>query len=80
MNTHIAKWGNSLAVRIPKGIAEHAALHEGDTLEVSVTEDGALVLRPARRQYSLEELVSGITPENRHLETDWGLPVGGEAW
>jgi len=80
MNTHIAKWGQSFAVRIPKGIAERAALHEGDKLDVSVTQDGAIVLRPSRRKYSLEELVSDITPENRHPEIDWGEPVGGEAW
>ena len=35
---------------------------------------------PARTTYTLDQLVEGITEENRHAETDWGLPVGREAW
>lgn len=80
MNTQLAKWGNSLAVRVPKVIADQAKLTEGDRVEMSITEEGAILLRPARRKYSLEQLVAGITPENRHEETDWGGPVGKEAW
>ncbi len=48
MDAQIAKWGNSLAVRIPKAVAERAHLREGERLEMSVNEDGAVVLRPAR--------------------------------
>jgi len=38
------------------------------------------MLRPPSREYSLEELVAGITPENRHGETDWGQALGRESW
>jgi antitoxin MazE len=49
-------------------------------VELSITE-GRLVITPAPSPaYSLAELVAGITPENRHEETDWGKPVGGEVW
>ncbi len=80
MNTQIAKWGHSLAVRIPRTVADKARLKEGDSLELSVASDGAVVLRPARRKYSLDELVAAITPKNRHEETDWGNPVDKEVW
>jgi antitoxin MazE len=78
--SQLAKWGNSLAVRLPRQIVETARLQEGDPLSLSVGKDGAVVMRPARRKYRLEELVSRITPRNRHDETDWGGPVGEEIW
>ncbi len=78
--TQLAKWGHSLAVRIPKAVAESARLREGDDVSLAVGRDGAVVIRTARRKYSLEELVSRITATNRHEETDWGPPAGIEAW
>lgn len=78
-STQIAKWGNSLGLRLPKAIAQEAHFEEGDTVEVSV-QDGAILIRPARPSYSLEDLVSKITPKNRHDETDWDEPIGLEQW
>lgn len=75
----LARWGNSLGLRVPKALASEARLGEGDTVEVSV-EEGAIIVRPARAAYSLEELVNKITPRNRHEETGWGGPVGREPW
>ncbi len=65
-------------MRLPRRIIESACLREGDPLNLSVGKDGAVVMRPAHREYRLEELVSGITARNRHDETDWGGPVGKE--
>ena len=79
-NTQVAKWGNSLAVRIPQAIVKEARLTEGDRLSLDLAGDGSIVLRAARRKYSLAELVSGIKPRNRHRETDWGPPQGRESW
>jgi antitoxin MazE len=76
----VSKWGNSLAVRIPRAIVKEARLAEGDRLSLDVTNDGSIVLRSARRKYALAELVSQITPKNRHRETNWGKPAGKEAW
>ena len=78
MNTQIGKWGNSLAVRIPGAYAKDLGLKEGMVLEISVRAD-SLLLRP-RKRYSLDRLVSGITRQNRHAETDWGLAMGRESW
>jgi antitoxin MazE len=69
-----------LAVRIPQAIAREARLSEGDCLALDLDRDGSIVLRPARRRYELAELVSRITPKNRHRETNWGHPQGKESW
>jgi antitoxin MazE len=78
--TQLAKWGNSLAVRIPKAVADTAQLREGDPVKVGVSRKGVLVVRPTRRKYRLKALVSQITAKNRHVETDWGKPAGREVW
>ena len=75
----VANWGNSLAVRIPAAVAKEAALAEGAELDVSVSR-GRLIVSPVAPRPSLEDLVNGITAENRHAETDWGAPAGKEIW
>ena len=77
--TTVSKWGNSLAVRIPQSIAKEARLNEGDCLALDLDRDGSIVFRATRRKYELSELVSRITPKNRHGETDWGQPQGNES-
>jgi len=79
MTTQVSRWGNSLGVRLPKAVAGEVQLGEGDTVQLSV-DNGAIVIRPSRRRYSLDELVGRITPKNRHDESDWGGPLGDEAW
>lgn len=73
----VVKWGNSLAVRIPKTIAEQARIKQGDAIVIEAV-DGRVELRPAERIPTLEELVAQITPENRYGELDWGPPIGKE--
>lgn len=75
----VAKWGNSLAVRIPHALAEQAQLDEGAEVEISV-DGGDLRIRRRSRRYTLDELLDQVTPENRHKETDWGEPQGKEVW
>lgn len=80
MLTNIAKWGNSLAIRIPQNIAKEIDLAEGSEVALEII-DGNLVLKPSKRKnYSLEELVRGITPENLHGEIDHGVARGKEIW
>ena len=80
MQTMIQQWGNSLALRIPKAFAHQARVKKGSAVTLSV-EKGRMVMKPLhRRKYTLEELVSKITPKNRHSETDWGKPRGKEIW
>jgi antitoxin MazE len=75
----IQKGGKGLGVRIPKSLAQNASLREGTSVDPRV-EDGRLVIVSAGKKYILAELVSKITPQNRHPETDWGPPVGKDAW
>jgi antitoxin MazE len=76
----IVKWGNSLAVRIPKNVAEAAEFREGDRLVLEVESRGALALKAAKAPPTLEELIARITPQNRHKEQWADRPVGNEVW
>jgi antitoxin MazE len=78
--TQIARWGNSLAVRIPKHLADEAGLREGDDLVLEVEAQGSLAVKLAERPASLADLVSRITPQNLHREVPWGASVGAELW
>ncbi len=77
MKAQMVRWGNSLAVRIPKPIIEEARLKEGDFLEIEAGE-GQIELRRATKVPSLTQLVSQITPENRYPEISTGPEVGRE--
>jgi antitoxin MazE len=80
VTTDVSRWGNSLAIRIPKVLADELQLSEGDAVTVEPGEGGSLVIRPARVRYGLEDLVGRITRRNRHAESGWGPPVGHESW
>jgi antitoxin MazE len=80
MATKIAKWGNSLGVRIPKALADQIGVTSGTPVEFLVRE-GALVLRPTRAEPPrLDDLLARVTRTNRHSEIDTGDAVGREAW
>jgi antitoxin MazE len=69
--SQVVKWGNSLAVRIPKPVAEAAGVSEGDPIIIEAAQ-GEISLRCEPRIPTLQELVSQITPENRYGETRTG--------
>jgi antitoxin MazE len=77
MKTQMVKWGNSLAVRIPKPVVEAARLKEGDALEIEAAE-GRVELRRASRIPALSQLVSQIARENRYAEISAGAVLGKE--
>ncbi len=80
MKTRVQKWGNSLALRIPKSFALEAGIAGNTPVDITL-QDGAIVIVPvARLSYSLAELLAGITPENLHPEIEAGEAKGGEAW
>ncbi len=79
MRARMLKWGNSLAVRIPKPIAEEAKLKAGDSLEIEVAAEGAVQLHRVGKVPSLAKLVSQIIPENRYGEIATGSEVGKES-
>lgn len=73
----VAKWGNSLAVRIPKNLAEEARMQEGDLIIIEASAEG-LALRHSERVPTLAELVAQIKPENRYGEVGIGKEQGKE--
>ena len=80
VKTQVAKWGNSMAVRIPKNVAEAAKLRPGDNLELSVEGPGTVKIRKKKGTSKLRDLIREITTANLHTETDWGAPEGKELW
>jgi len=78
MTATIQKWGNSLALRLPKALANEAHIAEGSLVELVRTDDGVLVKARRKPHYRLSELLAGVTKKNVHPETDWGRPVGRE--
>ena len=80
MNATVQKWGNSLALRIPKSFVEETHLTKGCVVDLSVR-DGKLVIDPARKQkYRLEDLLKRVSKSNLHSEVDTGHAVGRDGW
>jgi len=80
MQTTIQKWGNSLAVRIPKAFVKEAHLVSGIQVDLSV-DNGKIVINPhVEPQYRLDDLLKAVTKRNLHAEVTTGEAVGREAW
>ena len=80
MKTRIRKWGNSLAVRIPKSFADEVGLRQDSAVEISLAE-GEVVVRPiAEPKYTLDGLLAKVNKRNLHREIDTGGAVGKEMW
>lgn len=80
MLTKVQKWGNSLALRIPKAFAQDARLEQDSLVEISLVE-GQIIVTPVETPvWTLDELLAGITEQNIHHEVDTGPAVGNEAW
>lgn len=77
MQLKVAKWGNSIGVRIPQWVAEQAEINDGSIVEIDFKDDTILI---KKKKLSLEEVLNNITPENLHKEIDTGSEVGGEIW
>jgi len=80
MHVRVQKWGNSLAVRIPKPLAEDAEVKEGTVLNLAVS-GGKVVATPVqKRKLSLRQLLAQVNNKNLHAEVDSGPSVGREVW
>lgn len=79
MKVKIQKWGNSLAVRIPKSFAVQTEIEQDTIVDLSVFE-GNIVVKPEKKKkrFTLEQLLADVTEENLHGEIDFGKPVGKE--
>ncbi len=80
MKTRVQKWGNSLALRIPKSFANEVGLLNDSSVEVSLT-NGKLVIVPIKKPgMTLKKVLAQITEKNVHHEVDSGPAVGNETW
>ena len=75
--THVSRWGASLAVRIPKAIAQQMGVQEGSEIEITPG-DNQVVLR--KRQFVLSDMLAEVTDDNLHAEQDTGPAQGNEGW
>jgi len=80
MKTKIKKWGNSLALRIPKLFVSDANLKLNKLVDISIDE-GSIIITPINeKEYSLEKLLKSVSKNNLHGEFNTGAPVGKEIW
>ena len=80
MRVQVQKWGNSLALRIPRAFAVESQIDQGSEVELSLVKGQLIVTRIKKPTYSLEGLLEGVTEENLHGEIDTGPSIGQEAW
>lgn len=80
MRIKVQKWGNSLAVRLPKAFAREARLSYGTEAALTVEKGKIVIESQSEPEYSLEDLLKGVTKGNLHTETDTGDAMGREAW
>ena len=80
MHVRVQKWGNSLAVRIPKPLAEDAEVKERTVLNLAVSEGRVVATPVEKKKPSLKQLLAKVTRKNLHAEADFGSSVGRETW
>jgi len=80
MKTRVQKWGNSLALRIPKSFAAEVGIDSNSSVEMSLR-NGKLIVMPSEKpKFNLKKLLAQVTEENLHHEVNTGPAVGGEVW
>jgi len=80
METRVQRWGNSLALRIPKSLADEAGLTDNSRVQLSLRDKQLVVVPVLKPALSLDALLSQVTEANLHGEVDTGPAVGSEAW
>lgn len=80
LRTRVKKWGDSLAVRIPRAFAAEAGLKPDADVEMTLVDGSLVVTSVARGDARLANLLARMTDESLHEEIDSGVAVGGEAW
>ena len=80
MQARVQKWGNSLALRIPKHLADEVGLKENSAVELSLRDNELVITQVVKTGFGLAELLAQVTDANLHREVDTGPAVGGEVW
>ncbi|MBI4752848.1 AbrB/MazE/SpoVT family DNA-binding domain-containing protein [Candidatus Desantisbacteria bacterium] len=80
MKTCVQKWGNSLALHIPKSFADEIKLRQGSEVEISPVDGKLIISSTTEANFTLERLLAMITEQNRHCEVGTGKSIGNEVW
>ncbi len=80
MRASVQKWGNSLALRIPKPLAKQARISQGSLVEIKLVDDVLQIEAIVPEEYTLKALLEAVTNENKHDEIDTGQAQGEEVW
>ena len=80
METRVQKWGNSLALRIPKPLADEVGLRENSPVELWLRDNTLVIVPVLKPPLDLTQLLAQVTADNLHREVETGPAIGGEAW
>lgn len=80
MQSRVVRWGNSLAIRIPRSVASEAHLEEDVRVEVRVEDNAMVVRRADDTRVEIAGLLRKVTKSNLHGEVSTGRRKGREAW
>jgi len=80
MKTVVQRWGNSLAIRIPRTFAQETRLGNGTEVDLRLNSGMLVISRVQQNRYGLSDLLAQVQKTNMHSETKWGGPMGGEVW
>lgn len=80
MHATVQKWGNSLALRLPKPFTAEINIAENSVVDISI-QNNQIVIKPLKKApINVDELINAISPDNLYAEVSMGLPVGNEVW
>jgi len=80
MHIRVERWGNNLAVRIPKSLAENAEVKEGMVVDLTIRQRKIVAIVAQKEKWPLKQLLDKVNNMNRHAEIDFGAPIGRESW
>lgn len=80
MRISVQRWGNSLAVRIPKTIARESGIDSGSAVDLQLVKGNIVLIPEPKPRYSLDDLLAEVTDANRHDEFQTGPALGSETW
>lgn len=80
MRVRVERWGNSLAVKIPKSLAENAKVKERVMVDLTIRQRKIVAIVAQKQKWPLKQLLDKVNNMNRHAEIDFGAPIGRESW
>ncbi|HZM05164.1 MAG TPA: AbrB/MazE/SpoVT family DNA-binding domain-containing protein [Candidatus Saccharimonadales bacterium] len=80
MKTAVQKWGNSLAIRIPRAFAKETQLANGTEVDLRLKSGTLIISSRGKTRHHLTDLLDRVRKSNAPAEINWGRPMGKEVW